>query len=99
EVEGYRKAIEAQTGKKRRPRGGTAKYRAIAIRLHPQVIAWAKKEAKQRGIGYHTVINEALLARSAQRVGVGLLLRPLQRRASRTTDRARDFCARLRNRG
>jgi predicted DNA binding CopG/RHH family protein len=26
------------------------------------VIAWAKREAKRRGLGYQTVINEALLA-------------------------------------
>jgi uncharacterized protein (DUF4415 family) len=71
EVKTYRKAIETKTGKKRRPRRGrppkapTAKYRPIAIRLHPQVIAWAKREAKRRGVGYQTVINEALLARSA----------------------------------
>ncbi|WP_277884114.1 hypothetical protein [Nostoc sp. FACHB-280] len=26
-----------------------------------QIIAWAKEEAEKRGIGYQTVINEALL--------------------------------------
>jgi uncharacterized protein (DUF4415 family) len=71
EVERFRKAVEAKTGKKRLPRRGrppkapTAKYRPIAIRLHPRVLAWAKREAKRRGVGYQTVINEALLARSA----------------------------------
>src|SRR5262245_16574196 len=71
EVEQYRKAIEAKTGKKRRARPGrppkapTAKYKPIAIRLHPLVIAWAKKAAKKRGVGYQTIINEALLARAA----------------------------------
>lgn len=71
EVDRYRKAIEAKTGKPRRPRRGRppkspeVKYQPIAIRLHPRVIAWAKKEAKRRGVGYQTVINEALLARAA----------------------------------
>jgi len=31
------------------------------MRLHPRVVAWAKREAKRRGIGYQTVINEVLL--------------------------------------
>ena len=71
EVDRFRKAIEAKTGKKRPPRRGrppkaqTAKYQPIAIRLHPLVLAWAKREAKRRGVGYQTVINDALLARSA----------------------------------
>lgn len=39
----------------------TEKYKTISIRLHPQVIQWAKKEAKTRGVGYQTVINEELL--------------------------------------
>ena len=37
------------------------KYEPISIRFHPKIIAWAKKEAEKRGIGYQTVINEALL--------------------------------------
>jgi len=53
----YRKAIEETTGKKRRsrrgrpPKASAAKYRPIAIRLHPQVIAWAKREARKRRVG------------------------------------------------
>lgn len=39
----------------------TEKYQAVSIRLHPQVIAWARAEAKKRGVGYQTIINEALL--------------------------------------
>ncbi|WP_322745567.1 hypothetical protein [Plectonema radiosum] len=31
------------------------------MRFHPKIIAWAKKKAEKRGIGYQTVINEALL--------------------------------------
>ena len=71
EVRGYRKAIEAKLGKKRRRRRGrppktaSAKYRPVAIRLHPLVVAWAKREAKKRGVGYQTVINEVLLANVA----------------------------------
>ena len=37
------------------------KYKAVSIRLHPRVIAWANKEARRRGIGYQTVINKVLL--------------------------------------
>jgi len=45
----------------RRPKSETEKYQAVSIRLHPQVIAWAKAEAEKRGVGYQTIINEALL--------------------------------------
>jgi uncharacterized protein (DUF4415 family) len=69
EVEAAREAIERQLGKKRprrgRPPKGAAKYRAVSIRLNPRVLAWAKKEAKRRGVGYQTVINDALLKSSA----------------------------------
>jgi uncharacterized protein (DUF4415 family) len=71
EVEDFRRAIEATTGRKRRrrpgrpPKSAATKYRPIAIRLHPQVIAWAKKEGKRRGVGYQTVINDVLLAKTA----------------------------------
>lgn len=33
----------------------------VSIRLHPKVIKWAREEAEKRGVGYQTVINEALL--------------------------------------
>lgn len=67
EVSSARKAIEAKSGKKRVPRGRPTKaeelkFVATSIRLHPQIIAWAKKLAKKRGIGYQTIINEILLA-------------------------------------
>jgi uncharacterized protein (DUF4415 family) len=71
EVKQYRHAIEEKTGKKRRARAGRppkssrAKYRPVSIRLHPAVIAWAKREAKKRGVGYQTIINEVLLANAA----------------------------------
>jgi len=35
------------------------------IRLRPSVIAWAKREAKRRGLGYQTVIDEVLLKATA----------------------------------
>jgi predicted DNA binding CopG/RHH family protein len=38
------------------------KYEPISIRFHPKILIWAKEEAKKRGIGYQTVINEVLLA-------------------------------------
>ena len=69
EVEMARKAIESKLGVKRRARGrpakGLDKYKPIHIRLHPKAIRWAKSEAKHRGIGYQTVINQALLMRAA----------------------------------
>jgi uncharacterized protein (DUF4415 family) len=37
------------------------KYQPVSIRLHPQVMAWAKSEAEKQGVGYQTIINEALL--------------------------------------
>jgi predicted DNA binding CopG/RHH family protein len=70
EVDANRKGIEAFTGKKRRKRPGPAptaeaeKYQPIAIRLHPKVLAWARKEAAKRGVGYQTVINETLLKKA-----------------------------------
>ena len=66
EVEAARKAIEAKLRTKRPrrwrpPKRVTEKYRPVSIRLHPKVIDWAKKEARRRGVGYQTVINEVLL--------------------------------------
>ena len=69
EAEAARKAIEEKLGHKRprrgRPPKGGGKYAPVSIRLHPRVLAWAKKEAKRRGLGYQTVINEALLKATA----------------------------------
>ena len=69
EVNSARKAIEEKIGKKRPSRGRPAKseelkFIATSIRLHPQVLAWAKKEAKKKGVGYQTLINEILLAKA-----------------------------------
>ena len=60
------KAIEAKTGKPRPARGRPAKleedkYLPTSIRLHPKVIAWARREARKRGVGYQSIINEALM--------------------------------------
>ena len=70
EVEAARKGIEAKLGTKRPRRGRPAKsteekYRPVSIRLHPKVMEWAKKEARRRGVGYQTIINEALLRATA----------------------------------
>lgn len=70
EVEAARKGIEAKLGTKRPRRGRPPKsthekYRPVSIRLHPKVVEWAKKEARRRGVGYQTVINEALLRATA----------------------------------
>jgi len=67
EVEANRKGIEAVLGRKLPKRPGPVpkaeaeKYQPIAIRLHPRVLAWAKKQAEKRGVGYQTIINETLL--------------------------------------
>lgn len=65
EAEAARKAIAAKLGKKRARRGrppkGPDKYEPVSIRLHPKVVAWARREAKRRAVGYQTVINEVLL--------------------------------------
>lgn len=45
-----------------RPRKSEAeKYKSTHIKLHPKIVEWAKAEAKKRGIGYQSVINETLL--------------------------------------
>ena len=69
EVESARKAIEEKTGIPRSSRGRPPKpewnkYKPTSIRLHPKVIAWAKREAKKRGVGYQTIINEVLLEKA-----------------------------------
>jgi uncharacterized protein (DUF4415 family) len=65
EVAAARSAIAAKLGKPRvsrgRPPKGADKYTPVSMRLHPRIVAWAKREAKRRGIGYQTVINEVLL--------------------------------------
>ena len=65
EVRMFRKAYENTFGRKpprrgRPPKGGD-KYQDIHIRLHPKVLQWARAQAKRRGIGYQTFINETLL--------------------------------------
>jgi uncharacterized protein (DUF4415 family) len=69
------KAIELKIGVPRPPRGRPSKsdaekYQPTSIRLHPKVMAWARKEARNRGIGYQTIINEALLEKTGYRIGV-----------------------------
>ncbi|MCC6765630.1 MAG: BrnA antitoxin family protein [Deltaproteobacteria bacterium] len=70
ETEAARKAIEKKLGAKRprrgRPSKGAAKYQPVSIRLSPKVLIWAKQEARRRGVGYQTVINETLLKASAR---------------------------------
>jgi uncharacterized protein (DUF4415 family) len=66
EVEMYRKAIEEKLGVRRPPRGRPLKKVserscAVSIRLDPRILKWARAEAKRRGLGYQTVINQALL--------------------------------------
>ena len=69
EVRAAKKAIEEKLGVKRPARGrppkGEAKFQPVSIRLHPKAIEWAKREAKKRGVGYQTIINEVLLKKAA----------------------------------
>lgn len=70
ETEMFRQMIEKKLGVKRPKRGRPAKpegakMKPISIRLHPKVLLWAKKEAKRRGVGYQTVINEVLMKAAA----------------------------------
>jgi uncharacterized protein (DUF4415 family) len=72
ELTAARKAIEAKTGVPRPPRGRPPKserdrYQPMSIRLHPKVMAWARREARKRGVGYQTIINEALLEEGIRR--------------------------------
>jgi uncharacterized protein (DUF4415 family) len=41
------------------------RYVPTYIKLHPKVIQWARREGKRRGLGYQTIINQALLRRAA----------------------------------
>lgn len=66
EVVAAAEAVREQFGIEPPKRGRPAKddgekYEPVSIRLHPKVIEWAKDEAQRRGVGYQTVINEALL--------------------------------------
>jgi uncharacterized protein (DUF4415 family) len=70
EVQSAKKAIEKKLGVKRSNRGrpskdAEVKYHPVSIRLHPKILEWAKREAKRRGVGYQTVINEVLLKKVA----------------------------------
>lgn len=69
EVASARKAIEQKSGKKRQIRGRPVKseeekFVPTSIRLHPKILEWAKREAKKRGCGYQTIINEILLEKA-----------------------------------
>jgi len=66
----FRKAYENTFGEKTPRRGRPRKldhhkYRDIHIKLHPRALQWAQAEAKRRGVGYQTVINELLLRHAA----------------------------------
>jgi uncharacterized protein (DUF4415 family) len=70
EVKSARQAIEQKLGVVRPSRGrpqksAQEKYTPVSIRLHPKVVEWAKREAKKRGVGYQTIINEVLLKKVA----------------------------------
>jgi uncharacterized protein (DUF4415 family) len=50
-----------------RPPLGTEARRLIAIRIDPQVLDAVRREAKRRGMGYQSLIND-LLAKHVERV-------------------------------
>lgn len=66
----FRQAYINTFGKEPPARGRPAKashlkYRDIHLKLHPKALSWARAEAKRRGIGYQTLINEVLLRNAA----------------------------------
>ncbi len=66
EVEAATKAVKEQFDieppKRGRPsKDDSERFEPVSIRLHPKVIKWAKEEAEKQGVGYQTMINEALL--------------------------------------
>lgn len=66
----FRQAYINTFGKEPPGRGRPAKplhhkYRDIHLKLHPKALTWAQTEAKRRGIGYQTLINEILLHHAA----------------------------------
>ncbi len=70
ETEMFRRAAERKLGISLPPRGRPTKsedqkFTPISIRIHPKALEWAKKEAKKRGVGYQTIINEILLKAAA----------------------------------
>jgi uncharacterized protein (DUF4415 family) len=50
-----------------RPPLGRAARRLIAIRIDPQVLGAVQREAKRRGVGYQSLINELLAKYVARR--------------------------------
>jgi uncharacterized protein (DUF4415 family) len=63
-------ASPAQLGLRRRvgrPPLGAAARRLIAIRIDPQVLDAVRREARRRGLGYQSLIND-LLAKHVGRV-------------------------------
>jgi uncharacterized protein (DUF4415 family) len=50
-----------------RPPLGAAPRRLIAIRIDPQVLDAVRREAKRRGLGYQSLIND-LLAKRVRRL-------------------------------
>jgi uncharacterized protein (DUF4415 family) len=60
--EAVREQFGIESPKRGRPvKEESERYEPVSIRLHPKVMEWAKEEAAERGVGYQTVINEALL--------------------------------------
>lgn len=52
-----------------RPPLGTAARRLIAIRIDPQVLDAVRREAKRRGLGYQSLINDLLAKHVARARG------------------------------
>jgi len=70
-TEYFRKALENTFHRPFPPRIGRPpkkpeeKYRPVYMKLHPRALAWVQAQAKKRGVGYQTVINEVLLSHAA----------------------------------
>jgi uncharacterized protein (DUF4415 family) len=58
----FKEAVENTRKLRGRPPKPTEeKFQRVNIRLDPRVVAWAKREAQRKHIGYQTVLNQALL--------------------------------------
>lgn len=57
----YKNTFGEKPPKRGRPPKGPEKYQDVHIKLHPKALRWARTQARQRGIGYQTLINELLL--------------------------------------
>jgi len=65
-AEAYRNTFHREPPHLGRPfKYANAKLKPVSIRLHPNVLQWAKKEAQKHHVGYQSFLNEFLLQHAA----------------------------------